>query len=141
MVKKYPFKIPIIFNESIVDKISSPLWKEIINSIQKNNIKPVLKLVKEIDQGKEFVCLPHPFIKVDTYPFKSIRKDMWNYIFFHDSNNKNHWILVQCTDFINFIVSETYSGRTNRKSPYLDSNVFKNIFKIVYKNYSKKKKY
>ena len=58
-----PRKLP----SSLVRKIQSPFWKKLVKSIEKNEVKTVLEIVKRIDKQKKFLCLPHPFLEaIDT---------------------------------------------------------------------------
>ena len=103
-----PSKLP----SSLRREICGPLWKNIINYIENKEVEEILKIVKSIDKQKGVICLPHPFIEaVDTFPAKSLRQGMCNYIFFYDSSGQNQWILCQCTSFVDAIFSPTYSGK------------------------------
>ena len=109
---KYKFHIPSKKLPSIAQKVRSPLWKSIIQSIEIKKVETVLDLVKKIDQQNGFLCLPHPFIdNLDTFASKSMRQGMCNFIFFSDSTNQNQWILCQCTSFIDAIFTESFSGK------------------------------
>ena len=103
-----PSKLP----SSLRREICGPLWKNIINYIENKEVEEILEIVKSIDKQKGVICLPHPFIEgVDTFPAKSLRQGMCNYIFFYDSSGQNQWILCQCTSFVDAIFSPTYSGK------------------------------
>ena len=139
---KYKFVIPSKkLPSSLAKKVRSPLWKNIIHSIETGKVEPVLELVKSIDKRNEPVNLPHPFIEnLDTFASKSMRQGMCNFIFFNDSNNLNQWILCQCTSFIDAIFTETYSGK--HKSSANDDVILDAIRKLFNgKNKISTKKY
>ena len=143
---KYKFVIPSKkLPSSLAEKVRSPLWKNIIHSIETGKVEPVLELVKSIDKRNEPVCLPHPFIEnLDTFASKSMRQGMCNFIFFNDSNNLNQWILCQCTSFVDAIFTELYSGK-HKSSANDDAilNAIRKLFngknKISAKKYGSKK--
>ena len=143
---KYKFVIPSKkLPSSLAEKVRSPLWKNIIHSIETGKVEPVLELVKSIDKRNEPVCLPHPFIEnLDTFASKSMRQGMCNFIFFNDSNNLNQWILCQCTSFVDAIFTESYSGK-HKSSANDDAilNAIRKLFngknKIGAKKYGSKK--
>ena len=143
---KYKFVIPSKkLPSSLAEKVRSPLWKNIIHSIETGKVEPVLELVKSIDKRNEPVCLPHPFIEnLDTFASKSMRQGMCNFIFFNDSNNLNQWILCQCTSFVDAIFTEPYSGK-HKSSANDDAilNAIRKLFngknKISAKKYGSKK--
>ena len=132
-------RIPRKLSTSLARKICSPLWKRIIKSIEKKEVETILEIVKAIDTQKGSPCFPHPFVEaLDTFPAKSIRQGMCNFIFFYDSNGENQWILCQCTSFVDAIFSSTYSGR--HKSSVNDElilNSIKRVFKAEDKVNSK----
>ena len=87
---KHKIHIPRKLPSSLVRKTQSPFWKKLVKSIEKNEVKTVLEIVKTIDKQKGFLCLPHPFVKaIDTFAARSVRQGMCNFIFFYDSNNEN----------------------------------------------------
>ena len=143
---KYKFVIPSKkLPSSLAEKVRSPLWKNIIHSIETGKVEPVLELVKSIDKRNEPVCLPHPFIEnLNTFASKSMRQGMCNFIFFNDSNNLNQWILCQCTSFVDAIFTESYSGK-HKSSANDDAilNAIRKLFngknKISAKKYGSKK--
>ena len=138
----YKFDIPSKkLPSSLVEKVRSPLWKNIIHSIESGNVEPVLELVKSIDKRNEPLCLPHPFIEnLETFASKSMRQGMCNFVFFNDSNNCNQWILCQCTSFVDAIFTESYSGK--HKSSANDDAILNAIRKIFNsKNKINAKKY
>ena len=97
---------------SLTQELCSPLWRNIIQSIENNDVDAVLKLVERIGEQKENLILPHPFVEnVETFPVNSLRQGMCNFIFFNDESTNHPWILCQCTSFIDAIFSETYSGK------------------------------
>ena len=97
---------------SLAQELCSPLWRNIIQSIENNDVDAVFKLVERIGEQKENLILPHPFVEnVETFPVNSLRQGMCNFIFFNDESTNNPWILCQCTSFIDAIFSETYSGK------------------------------
>ena len=109
----------------------SPLWKNIIQSIENNDVDSVFKIVEGIGEQKGNLLLPHPFIEnVETFPVASLRQGMCNFIFFNDQSTKHPWILCQCTSFIDAVFSETYSGK--HKSSSNDIVILKAI-KTVFK--------
>jgi len=143
---KYKFQIPSQkLPCSLAQKVRSPLWKSIIQSIEIKKVETVLDLVKKIDQQNGFLCLPHPFIEnLDTFASKSMRQGMCNFVFFSDSTNHNQWILCQCTSFIDAIFTESFSGK--HKSSANDGvilNAIRSIFngknKISSRKYGTKK--
>ena len=122
-----PSKLP----SSLARNVCSHFWKNIIDSIENKDVETVLEVVKTIDRQKQVLCLPHPFIEgIDTFPFKSIRQGMCNFIFFNDATHKNQWILCQCTSFVDAIFSEKYSGKHKLST---DQNVILNSIKQVAK--------
>ena len=97
---------------SLAQELCSPLWRNIIQSIENNDVDAVFKLVERIGEQKENLILPHPFVEnVETFPVNSLRQGMCNFIFFNDQSTNHPWILCQCTSFIDAIFSETYSGK------------------------------
>ena len=115
---------------SLAKAVYSPLWKKIINSIEKCDFKTLLDIIEPIYKQEGAFCLPHPFVEdLDTFASKSIRKGMCNYIFFYDSKGKNKWILCQATSFVDAIFSTTYSGK--HKSSISDEILINPIRKII----------
>ena len=127
---KYKFHIPSKkLPGSLAQKICSPLWKSIIDSIEAGNVEPVQALVKSIDKHQEAICLPHPFLEnLDTFVTKNMRQGMCNFIFFSDSSNQNQWILCQCTSFVDAIFTESYAGK--HKSSVNDDAILNAIRKL-----------
>ena len=111
---KYKIRIPSKLPSSLARKVCSPFWKHLIDSIENKDVETVLEIVKTIDRQRQILCIPHPFIEdIDTFPVKSIRQGMCNFIFFNDESNQNQWILCQCTSFVDAIFSEKHSGKHN----------------------------
>ena len=127
---------------SLAKEVCNPLWKKIINSIEKCDLKTLLDIIEPIYKQEGTFCLPHPFVEnLDTFASKSVRKGMCNYIFFYDSKGKNKWILCQATSFVDAIFSTTYSGK--HKSSISDETLINPIRKIIQsdlKNSSKQRK-
>jgi hypothetical protein len=138
---KYPIEIPKNLDHSLSKKIKNSLWKKIINSIEKKKIEPILKIVKRINNTEGYINLPHPFLKKHkkTFPFKNIKVGMVNFIFFTDSYYKNHWILCQCTSFVDAIFSEKISGK-HKNSPR-EEIFLEPLRKILENTYQKKTHY
>ena len=128
----YKFHIPAKrLPSSLTQEVCSPLWKNIIQSIENNDVDAVFRLVEKIGEQKENLLLPHPFIEnVKTFPVTSLRQGMCNFIFFNDQSTKHPWILCQCTSFIDAIFSETYSGKHKSSSNDL---VIQKAIKTVFK--------
>ena len=64
----------------------------LIDSIENKDVETVLAIIKTIDRQKQILCIPHPFIEdLDTFPVKSMRQGMCNFIFFKDENNQNQY--------------------------------------------------
>lgn len=115
---------------SLAKQVCNPLWKKIISSIEKHDIKTLLEIIERIYKQKDAFCLPHPFMEnLDTFASKSVRKGMCNYIFFYDSKGGNKWILCQCTSFVDAIFSTTYSGK--HKSSISDETLLIPVRKII----------
>ena len=110
---KHQFNIPDKkLNNILTQSSCTPLWKRIIHSIENREVEPILDLIQAIEKCKGSPCLPHPFMEgVDTFPTKSVREGMCNFIFFSDSYGKSQWILCQGTSFLDAIFSTTYSGK------------------------------
>ena len=126
---KSNIRIPSKLPSSLARNVCSQFWKNIIYSIENKDVETVLEVVKTIDRQKEVLCLPHPFIEgIDTFPFKSIRQGMCNFIFFNDETHENQWILCQCTSFVDAIFSKKYSGKHKLST---DQNVILNSIKQV----------
>ena len=126
---KFKIRIPPKLPTSLSRKVCSPLWKTIIDSIENKDVEMVLEIIKTIDRQKQILCIPHPFIEdVDTFPVKSMRQGMCNFIFFNDESNQNQWILCQCTSFVDAIFSEKHSGKHKLST---DQNVMLNSIKQV----------
>ncbi|MCB4412413.1 hypothetical protein [Synechococcus sp. MU1611] len=133
--EKYNFFIPPKLSSSLAEEVCSPLWKKIISSIENQEVEIILEIVKGIDTCEGILHLPHPFIDaVDTFPVKSMRHGMCNFIFFHDSTNRHRWILCQSTSFVDAIFSETHSGK--HKSSPNDNQILNHINRVI-KNYNK----
>ncbi|WP_250398804.1 hypothetical protein [Synechococcus sp. MU1648] len=133
--EKYNFFIPPKLSSSLAEEVCSPLWKKIISSIENQEVEIILEIVKGIDTYEGILHLPHPFIDaVDTFPVKSMRHGMCNFIFFHDSTNRHRWILCQSTSFVDAIFSETHSGK--HKSSPNDNQILNHINRVI-KNYNK----
>ena len=133
--EKYNFFIPPKLSSSLAEEVCSPLWKKIISSIENQEVEIILGIVKGIDTCEGILHLPHPFIDaVDTFPVKSMRHGMCNFIFFHDSTNRHRWILCQSTSFVDAIFSETHSGK--HKSSPNDNQILNHINRVI-KNYNK----
>ena len=108
--EKYNFFIPPKLSSSLAEEVCSPLWKKIISSIENQEVEIILGIVKGIDTCEGILHLPHPFIDaVDTFPVKSMRHGMCNFIFFHDSTNRHRWILCQSTSFVDAIFSSSFA--------------------------------
>ena len=130
-----PQKLPI----SLSQDVCHPLWKRIIHSIENRDVEPILEIIEKIDRQKGAPCLPHPFKKaVDTFPVKNVRQGMCNFIFFSDSNNKNQWILCQCTSFVDAIFSETISSK--HKSSISDDTILNSVKRVLKKETKKQSK-
>jgi hypothetical protein len=115
---------------SLAQRVCNGLWKKIISSIEKRNLKTLLDKIEPIYKQKGVLCLPHPFVEnLDTFASKSVRKGMCNYIFFYDSKGQNKWILCQCTSFVDAIISTTYSGK--HKSSVADDTILGSLRKIM----------
>ena len=128
-----PQKLP----STLSQEVSHPLWKRIIHAIENGDVKPILEIIEKIDKQKGAPCLPHPFLEaVDTFPVKSARQGMCNFIFFSDSNNKNQWILCQCTSFVDAIFSETLSSK--HKSSISDDTILNSVKRVLKKEGKKK---
>ena len=128
---KFKIRIPPKLPTSLARKVCNPLWKTIIDSIENKDVETVLEIIKTIDRQKQILCIPHPFIEdVDTFPVKSMRQGMCNFIFFNDESNQNQWILCQCTSFVDAIFSEKYSGKHKLST---DQSVILNSIKQVVK--------
>ena len=124
---------------SLAKEVCNPLWKKIINSIEKSDIKTLLEIIEPIYKQEGAFCLPHPFVEnLDTFASKSVRKGMCNYIFFYDSKGKNKWILCQATSFVDAIFSTTYSGK--HKSSISDESLINPIRKIIQSDFKNKSK-
>ncbi|WP_255446188.1 hypothetical protein [Synechococcus sp. RS9902] len=110
---KLQFNIPSKkLPNTLTQKVRNSEWKKIIYAIEHQKVKPILELINKIDKSQNSPCLPHPFREsIDTFPTKSIREGMCNFIFFSDLNNSNEWILCQGTSFADAIFSSTYSGK------------------------------
>lgn len=136
---KQQIQIPSKLPSSLCRETRSPFWKKIIHSIENKEVETILEIVKTIDKQKEILCLPHPFLKsIDTFPAKSIRQGMCNYVFFYDSSSQNPWILCQCTSFVDAIFSSTYSGKhRSSANENVILNSIKQVFKTEYKSDSK----
>ena len=134
---KHQFKIPVKkLPDTLAQEVCNPLWKRIIESIENGEIEPIIEIIHLIDAHAGPPCLPHPFIKeVDTFPVKSVRQGMCNFIFFSDSLNKNQWILCQCTSFVDAIFSTTYSGK--HKSSAGDDGIISSIKRVLKKSNTK----
>ena len=133
--EKYNFFIPPKLSSSLAEEVCSPLWKKIISSIENQEVEIILGIVKGIDTCEGILHLPHPFIDaVDTFPVKSMRHGMCNFIFFHDSTSRHRWILCQSTSFVDAIFSETHSGK--HKSSPNDNQILNHINRVI-KNYNK----
>ena len=137
---KYKFNIPSNkLPSSLAQEVRSSLWIKIIHSIENRQAEPILELINTIDRQKGSPCLPHPFIEsLDTFPVKSIRQGMCNFIFFSDSSDKNHWILCQCTSFVDAIFSKKYSGKHN--SSISDDTILKPLQRVLKKENKKNSK-
>ena len=130
-----PKKLP----NTLVQEVCSPLWKKIIHSIENKEVQPILEIIQAIDKGRGSPCLPHPFLDaVDTFPVKSVRQGMCNFVFFSDSENKNQWILCQCTSFIDALFSTTYSGK--HQSSISDETILKSVKRVLKKETRKNSK-
>ena len=126
---KFKIRIPPKLSSSLARKVCSPFWKYLIDSIENKDVETVLEIVKTIDRQRQILCIPHPFIEdVDTFPVKSTRQGMCNFIFFNDESNQNQWILCQCTSFVDAIFSEKDSARHKLSS---DPTVILNSIKQV----------
>ena len=90
----YKFQIPAKkLPSSLAKELCSPLWRNIIQSIENNDVDAVFKLVERIGEQKENLLLPHPFVEnVETFPVNSLRQGMCNFIFFNDKSTNNPWI-------------------------------------------------
>lgn len=123
-----PKKLP----NTLAQEVCNPLWKKIIHSIENEEVQPILEIIQAIEKDKGSPCLPHPFMEaVDTYPVKSVRQGMCNFIFFSDSQNKNQWILCQCTSFIDALFSTTYSGK--HQSSISDETILNSVKRVLKK--------
>ena len=130
-----PKKLP----NTLVQEVCSPLWKKIIHSIENKEVQPILEIIQAIDKGRGSPCLPHPFMDtIDTFPVKSVRQGMCNFIFFSDSENKNQWILCQCTSFIDALFSTTYSGK--HQSSISDETILNSVKRVLKKETRKNSK-
>lgn len=111
-------------------KVCTPLWEQIISSIENRDLDTLLPILETIYKQKDAFCLPHPFVEnLETFASKSVRKGMCNYIFFYDSKGQNKWILCQCTSFVDAIISTTYSGKHN--SSVADDTILGSLRKIL----------
>ena len=130
---KHQFKIPAKkLPDTLAQEVCNPFWKKIINSIENGEVKPIIEVINLIDKCSDSPCLPHPFVKdIDTYPTKSIRQGMCNFLFFSDSLDKNQWILCQRTSFVDAIFSATYSGK--HKSSAGDDGIISSIKRVLKK--------
>jgi len=137
---KHQFDIPSKkLPNSLTQDVCHPLWKRIIHAIENGEVEPILEIIQKIDEQKGAPCLPHPFKEaVDTFPVKNVRQGMCNFIFFSDSNNKNQWILCQCTSFVDAIFSETFSGK--HKSSISDDTILNSVKRVLKKEGKKKSK-
>ena len=127
--------IPPKLPNSLAKKTCSPLWKKIVQAIEDKDVETVFEFVKSIDRQQDILCLPHPFMdNIDTFPSKSVREGMCNFIFFHDKNEQYQWILCQCTSFVDAIFSETFSGKHKASTT---ENVILNAAKKVIRNEKK----
>ena len=137
---KHPFNIPSKkLPNTLAQEVCNPLWKKIIHSIERREVQPIIEIIETIDKEKSSPCLPHPFIEsVNTFPVKSVRQGMCNFIFFSDSNNKNQWILCQCTSFVDAIFSETFSSK--HKSSISDDTILNSVKRVLKKEGKKKSK-
>ena len=127
--------IPPKLPNSLAKKTCSPLWKKIIQAIENKDVETVFEFVQSIDRQQDVLCLPHPFIdNIETFPSKSVREGMCNFIFFHDTSGQHQWILCQCTSFVDAIFSETFSGKHKASTT---ENVILNAAKKVAKNEEK----
>ena len=127
--------IPPKLPNSLAKKTCSPLWKKIVQAIENKDVETVFEFVKSIDRQQDILCLPHPFMdNIDTFPSKSVREGMCNFIFFHDKNEQYQWILCQCTSFVDAIFSETFSGKHKASTT---ENVILNAAKKVIRNEKK----
>ena len=130
-----PQKLP----NTLAQEVCNPLWKKIIQSIENEEVQPILEIIQAIDKDKGPPCLPHPFMEaVDTFPVKNVRQGMCNFIFFSDSKNKNQWILCQCTSFIDAIFSTTYSGK--HQSSISDETILNSVKRVLKKETRKNSK-
>ena len=130
---KHQFIIPAQkLPNTLAQEVCSPLWKKIIHSIENKEVQPILEIIQAIDKSRGSPCLPHPFMgSVDTFPVKSVRQGMCNFVFFSDSENKNQWILCQCTSFIDALFSTTYSGK--HQSSISDETILNSVKRVLKK--------
>ncbi len=137
---KHQFIIPTKkLPNTLAQEVCNPLWKKIIHSIENKEVQPILEIIQAIDKDKGSPCLPHPFMEaVDTFPVKSVRQGMCNFIFFSDSQNKNQWILCQCTSFIDALFSTTYSGK--HQSSISDETILNSVKRVLKKETRKNSK-
>ena len=137
---KHRFNIPSEkLPNTLAEEVCNPLWKKIIDSIENKDIQPILEIIQTIDKAKAPPCIPHPFMQeLDTFPDKSVRQGMCNFIFFSDSCGKNQWILCQCTSFVDAIFSTTYSGKHNRSVS--DETILKPVKKVLKDETKKQRK-
>ena len=82
-------KIPLKkLPDTLAQKVCNPIWKKIIDAIEHGEVQPILELINTIDKEQRSSCLPHPFKQsMDTFPTKSRREGMCNFIFFSELNN------------------------------------------------------
>ena len=134
---KHQFNIPSQkLPNTLSQEVCNPLWKTIIDSIKNREVEPILDVIQTIEKCKGSPCLPHPFMEgVDTFPTKSVREGMCNFIFFSDSYGKSQWILCQGTSFLDAIFSTTYSGKHELS---INDKTIINSVKRILKRESKK---
>ena len=126
---RYKIHVPSKLPSSLAKDVCSPFWKKLISSIENKEAETVLEIVKTFDRHKDIICIPHPFVEdLDTFPAKSMRQGMCNFIFFQDTNNENQWILCQCTSFVDAIFSEISSSKHKLST---NENVILNSIKQV----------
>ena len=130
---KHKFKVPAQkLPDTLAQEVCNPLWKRIIESIENGEVEPIIEVINLIGKQASPPCLPHPFKEdIDTFPVKSVRQGMCNFIFFSDSLNKNQWILCQCTSFVDAIFSTIYSGK--HKSSPGDGGIISSMKRVLKK--------
>ncbi len=134
---KTQFKIPKKkLPDTLAQKVCNPIWKKIIDAIEHGDVQPILELINTIDKEQRSPCLPHPFKKsMDTFPTKSRREGMCNFIFFSDLNNNNEWILCQGTSFVDALFSTKDYGK--HKLSINDKTIINSLRRVLRKENKK----